>query len=194
MPMTFFARKRELAVAGFSAWLPVAVAVTGCALLTYGAAQQALRLGANDPQIAMAQDAADALSSGSPMPAQPARTTDVAASLSPFLAYYDASGAPLSSTALLDGNIPVPPRGMLDAAKRAGENRVTWQPLPGVRIATIVVSVAPGKEAAYVLAGRSLREVERRIAVIGNDVLFGWAVTMLASFAASCYAARRRAA
>lgn len=192
--MNFFTRKSETNIAGFVAWLPVAVAVTGCALIAYGAAQQTLRSGADDPQIAMAEDAAEALSYGEPMPTQSSLTTDVGTSLSPFLAYYDASGEPLVSTGTLNFTIPKPPRGMLDAAKRAGENRVTWQPDAGVRIAAVVVSVVPEKDVAFVLAGRSLRETERRIKVIGNDILFGWSVTMLGSYAVACFAVRRRAA
>lgn len=192
--MRFFARKSERLAAAFAAWAPVAVAATGCALIVYGAMLQTIRFGANDPQDAMAEDAADALSSGAPLPPQPDRTTDVGSSLLPFVAYYGADGAPISSSGLLDGDIPVPPKGMLEAAKRTGENRVTWQPAPGVRIAAVVVPVAPGKGAAYVLAGRSLRETGRAISRIGNDVLFGWAVTMLGSFAAAAAAVRRKEA
>ena len=41
---------------------------------------------------------------------------------------------------------------------RRGEDRLTWQPEPGVRSATVVVHYQ-GAQAGFVMAGRSLREV-----------------------------------
>src|ERR1700716_2868565 len=45
-------------------WVPLAVAVTGLSAVVYGAVQQDLRQGANDPQIQMAEDAAAKLNAG----------------------------------------------------------------------------------------------------------------------------------
>src|SRR5512138_1801262 len=140
-------------------WLPLAIAVTGMCGLAFGLVQQVLRQGANDPQIQMAEDAAAALNGGasteSLIPKQP---VDIARSLAPFVLVYDMSGKPLAGAGLLDGKLPDYPVGALEASKDGGENRVTWQPQPGVRIASIVVPDKVG----YVVAGRSLREVEKR--------------------------------
>jgi hypothetical protein len=49
----------------------------------------------------------------------------------------------------------------LDYVRTHGQDRVTWQPEPGVRIAAVVVRYQ-GAQPGFVLAGRSLREVEVR--------------------------------
>jgi hypothetical protein len=149
--------------------LPVAVALTVACAIAYGASQQLLRSGANDPQIQLAEDAARALDAGA-APASVAGPgsavaglagsdpVDIGVSLAPFLIVYDASGRVLAATGRLDGVPPVPPLGVLDTARSAGRDVVTWQPRSGVRIA----SVAVGWSGGSVLAGRSLREVEGR--------------------------------
>lgn len=143
-------------------WLPIAgVAVVFC-LLVYAAVQQALRESADDPQIQMAEDAATTFASGTvPQSPAPPATIDIARSLAPFMIFYDDSGKVLASSALLHGEMPSPPPGVFDYVRRHGEERVTWQPEPGVRIASVIVRVS-GPQYGFVLAGRSLREVEKR--------------------------------
>lgn len=140
-------------------FLPVAVLATLCCGLVYGAVQQDLRMGANDPQLQLAEDAARALDAGAPAATLigPA-TVDVAASLAPFIVIFDPSGHVLATDGHLDGHDPVPPPGVLDAAGQNPPNEVTWEPRAGVRIATVTIPWNGGT----VLAGRSLREVERQ--------------------------------
>jgi hypothetical protein len=150
-------------------FIPAAVVLAVACGFAYVSAQQVLRLGANDPQVQLAEDAATALTAG----ARPESVVgpgsavagmagpgivDAAVSLAPFVVVYDASDAPLASNARLDGALPAPPAGVLDAAVATGRNAVTWQPRPGVRIATVSVPWSGGT----VLAGRSLRVVEER--------------------------------
>ncbi|MEY4745036.1 MAG: hypothetical protein RL272_981 [Candidatus Parcubacteria bacterium] len=191
--MSLFTRKNGLVADAFFRWMPSAIAATACFMAVYGSMQQAFRMSADDPQIALARQEADALAKGAALPGADRRmAVDVATSPASFVAVYDVSGAPLAGTGLLDGKIPAPPIGVLEASKRSGENRVTWQPRPDVRIAAVVVPTSPGS-AGYVLVGRSLRESERRTAIIGGDLLAGWLVALLASLSASYYAARREA-
>src|SRR5262249_54008481 len=132
--------------------------------LVYLAVQQTLRESANDPQIQMAEDAATLFSSGaalSPALLQPAQPIDVAKSLAPFMIFYDDDERVVASTGALRGQPPSPPPGVFDYVRQNGEERGTWQPEPGVRIASVVVR-ANGTRAGFVLAGRSLREVEKR--------------------------------
>jgi len=146
-------------IRAFRLWLPFAVVVTAFCALVYVAVQQSLRQGANDPQIQMAEDAAAALDRGATVKsAVPLAQAEFSTSLAPFLIVYDLSGRPLASSGLLNGSLPDYPVGALQAARQNGENRVTWQPNPGVRIASVVVPYQDG----YVVAGRSLREVEKR--------------------------------
>jgi hypothetical protein len=143
-------------------WLPVAATVVVLSGLVYAAVQQALRQGANDPQIQMAHDAADALARGSAArDVIPSASVDVARSLAPFVIVFDDAGRAVASSGLLHGRVPVPPGGVL-ASSRAGEDhRVTWQPEPGVRVAAVVVR-CEGASPGFVVAGRSLLEFERR--------------------------------
>jgi hypothetical protein len=140
-------------------FLPMAFVVTFSCALAYGVEQQALRSGANSPQLQMARDAAAALDAGAPpSDVVGSATVDVASSLAPFLVVVDASGAVLATDGVLDGHDPIPPAGVLEDARLDPPDTVTWQPRAGVRIAQVSVPWQGG----VVLAGRSLREVERR--------------------------------
>ncbi len=168
------------------AWaLPAIVVLTVACGVAYVQAQQLLRSSANDPQEQLATDAAQALDAGvapatlvgpGSAVASLAGPTPVAVttSLAPFLVVYDAAGAVLASNGSLDEAPPVPPSGVLAAARATGHDVVTWQPRPGVRIAAIVVPWNGGS----VLAGRSLRLVEQRennaLAIAGLAWIVGW--------------------
>lgn len=173
--------RRALAV-----FLPLAVLATLTCGLVYTAVQQDLRMGANDPQVQLAEDAARALDAG----AQPATLVgstkvDVATSLAPFVVIYDTSGVVLATDGRLDGHDPVPPLGVLDAARADPPNNVTWQPRAGVRIASVTVPWSGGT----VLAGRSLREVERREDSILLIAAAAWLVMLVALGVAALVAA-----
>jgi hypothetical protein len=143
-------------------WLPLALVIAAMCLLVYGAGQQVLRMGGNDPQIQMAEDAADALARGAAASSvMPVSTIDVTTSLSPFVIVYSDSGQALAASGLLHGEIPSLPAGVLDYVRRHGQDPVTWQPEPGVRIASVVARFE-GAQPGFVLAGRSLREIEKR--------------------------------
>ncbi len=151
--------------------------------LAYGAVQQMLGQGADDPQIQMAEDAAAALTAGqTPESVVPAGRTDIAQSLAPYLVLYDAGGQALSGSGMLHGRLPTLPAGVFRYARENGVDRVTWLPEPGVRSATVVVPYGGGHP-GYVLAGRSLRETERRIDDLGNLMAGGWFGTLIATLA-----------
>jgi hypothetical protein len=160
-------------------WLPLAIIVAGLCGLVYLTVQQSLRMAANDPQIQMAEDAANILNGGASADSViPATKVELANSLAPFIIVFDDFGKVLASSATLHGSVPVYPSGVLDYTRQHGEDRVTWQPENGVRMATVVVRYDNG----FVLAGRSLREVEIRESNIekisGIAMLFIWAVTL----------------
>jgi len=163
---------------GLTIWLPVAAAATVLAGLIYAAVQHDLRSGANDPQVQMAEDAARALDHGAlPSSVVAPSAVDMATSLAAFLIVVDRSGQPVASSAELHGRSPVPPAGVLDAARRTGENTLTWQPEAGVRIASVTVPYRDG----YVVAGRSLRLVEQRESDVELIVGLGWLATLVVS-------------
>ncbi len=152
----------------FIAWVPLAAGLCAMAGLVYVVMQHDLRIGANDPQIQLAADAALKIGKGASYKSiLPTDTVDVGASLSPFLIVYDGSGAPLVSSGLLGDSIPVVPHGVVQFVTEHGEDRITWQPTPSVRIAAVLVRAKGG---SVVLAGRSLREVEKRVDDLNVEV------------------------
>ncbi len=128
--------------------------------LGYAEAQQVLRQSANDPQIQMAEDLANRLTSGR-QPAMSSDTIDIAKSLAVFTIIYDQNGKALVSTAQLDGKTPELPKGVFDYTTKHGQDRVTWQPKNNVRIA-LVVAPYKSNNSGFVAVGRSLREIEKR--------------------------------
>jgi hypothetical protein len=143
-------------------WLPLAVVITAMSGLVYLAVQQALRQGANDPQIQMAEDAAAVLARGGSVESVlPTAQVDLAQSIAPFIMVFDDTGTPLASSGQLHGQMPTIPAGVFEYVRRHGEDRITWQPEPGVRQAIVMVSYT-GDRSGFVLAGRSFREIERR--------------------------------
>ena len=144
------------------AWLPLAVAITGVCGLVYVTSQQMLRLGANEPQVQIAQDWAAMLAQGAaPDSVASAPKVEIATSLGAFVAVYDDAGKVLATSDLLHGAAPSLPGGVFEYTRSHGEDRITWQPEPGVRVAAVVERYG-GAKPGFVVAGRSLRESERR--------------------------------
>jgi len=168
-------------------FLPVAVLATLACGLIYVEVQQVLRGGANDPQYQLAEDVAARLDAGaSPSSVvDTASIVDLSASLAPFVIIFDSNHTVIAATASLDGGPPAPPRGVLDAARPGAPSAVTWQPRPGIRIATVTTAWNGG----FVLAGRSLRRVEQQ--EWNAELLAGaaWLAMLAVSAAASLAAA-----
>ncbi len=175
-------------------WLPLAVAATVLAGTSFLIGQQMLRTGANDPQVQLAEDAAARLQAGaSPADVIPANETDIATSLAPWVIVYGLDRKPLpgADSATLDGKPADYPTPVFDNVPLGGpRDQVTWQPRPGVRAATVVVSFKGG----WVVAGRSLRLVEEREDLVAELAIAGWlaalAATAVAVLAAELVARR----
>jgi len=142
-------------------WLPIALVSVGVTFFAHVAIQQSYRSSANDPQIQLAQDAATTLATGAdPASVVPATTVDLAHSLAPAIVVYDEQAHPTAGSARLNGDLPSLPAGSYRDARAHNEVRVTWEPTPGVRQAAVLEHVAGNH--GFVLATRSLREVEQR--------------------------------
>ena len=105
---------------------------------------------------------------------------EISTSLALFVVIYSDSGEPLASSGLLHGAIPLLPSGVFDYTRQNGEDRVSWQPESGVRIAAVVVDYG-GAQPGFVLAGRSLREVEKRESQVKQMTGTAWLVTLAVS-------------
>lgn len=166
-------------------WFLLAILITGLTWLPYGLVQQDLRQSANDPQIQLAEDSAAKLNAGQQIQqVVPTDKVDIASSLAPYIIVFDANGKPIASSAQLNGQTPSIPSGIFDSVRQNGEDRVTWQPQPGVRSA-LVVTQFKGGSGGFVAAGRSLREVEQREDNIMQIVILGWLTLLVLSLVAT---------
>ncbi len=169
-------------------WIPIAIAITLLCFLVYATVQQNFRQSANDPQIAIAEDSAIALKNGAPAQALiPPQEVDLSQSLTPFLIIYNSNAKPITSSGKLDGETPVPPQGVFEFAKIFGENRFTWEPKPNVRIAAVMVYYQNGDNPGFVLAGRSLREVEKRESQLSFMTFAVWLFALFSTLVATIF-------
>ena len=162
-------------------WLPLAVVIIFLSAVIYTTVQQNFRMDANDPQIQLAEDAAAALENKQPLDTViPAGKVDIATSLAPYLVYYATDGKPKAGSGTLHSSLPEFPAGVFEYTRQNKEDRLSWQPEAGVRSATVIVAV-DGGSGGYVLAGRSLREVEKRVDNLTLLVGAGCAGTLVAT-------------
>ena len=163
-------------------WIPFGfLSVVLCGLV-YLTAQQSLRLSANNPQIQMAEDTAASINNGTePLLLVPQGSVNLATSLSPYLAIFDASGTPIAGNGLLEGKLPSLPAGVFNYTRTAGEDRFTWQPRTGVRNAVVLIHTN-SPTASFVLAGRSLREVEAQENQLAVDVGIALITALIGTF------------
>lgn len=168
-------------------WLPVAVAATILAGLLGAAVQHTIRSGANAPQVQLAEDAASRLDAGAALQAVvPAEPVDMARSLAPYLIVFDGRGRVVASSVTLNGQQPNFPVSVFASVRRMRQDRITWQPAPGVRSAVVMAPYRAG----FVLAGRSLRLAEEQVDSVGLLIILGWLVTLVATAVAALVGAR----
>lgn len=146
----------------------------------YGVVQQTYRNNANDPQVEVVDQVSNLISQDIPLDAilGSSDQIDMAKSLGLFVMIFDKDKKLVSASAQLDGQTPTPPDGTFDSAKQDGGNRFTWQPKDGVRVATILKAV---DDKGYVLAARSLREVENREQQLLHIILISWIISVVLS-------------
>ncbi len=177
-------------------WVYGAIIISASFALIEVVVQQTYRQAANDPQVQIANDAMLALqSSAAILDLIPKQRVQIDLSLKEFLIIYDTEGNPIAGNGYIGEKLLVVPKGVFEAAKKAGENRVTLEPKPGIRIAAIVVPFVGREANGYALSGRNLREVEAREASLYTSVLYAWFATLLGLFVACYmgYLSRRRA-
>jgi hypothetical protein len=176
----------------FSLYVIAFIIITSICGLVYATAQQSLRQGANDPQIEYAEDGARSIKAGQSASFGPDKI-DLNKTLGVFLAVYDKDYKVIDSNAILDGALPQPPMGVFETAQGKGQYRVTWQPKKEIRLALVIVPV--GNDAGqFVVAGRSLREVEKRENWTFQMAAAVWVILILVSFVAIVFLDRKNAA
>ena len=159
-------------------WTSLFFAISLTVALFYLCLQQNIRQSANDPQIQISNDISNLISNGKNLSEfNLAEKVDISKSLSSYFVVYDSVGNPILGSGVLDGKLPNLPNGIFDFVKKNGEDRVTWQPRSNVRSA-IVVTKYEGKNNGFVMAGRSLSEIEKREDKLLAQVVIGWIVTI----------------
>ena len=176
-----FAKERVISALRY--WIPLAVVATGLVGFVYLAVQQDYRMGANDLPAQIAQDTASAIGKGAePWTVTGRDDVDIASSLSSWTLVFDDAGKLVAGTPVIAGKRALPPVGVFTAAKTSGQDRVTWQPQPGVRQAVVAVRIAPGR--GVVMAGHSLSEAEAHIDQLTQMAGAAWAAILVAAFVA----------
>lgn len=165
-------------------WGPLVIVSTIICGLIYLTVQQSIRQSANDPQIQMSEDVASSLEKGIEVQEinNSSQVVDIASSLSPYLAVYDDNGKVLTSTGQLNGQPPQLPQGLFDYVRNHHQTKITWQPQTGVRSAIVVTRFDKNNQRGFVMAGRSLREVEKRESTLGLMTVGTWAIALITSF------------
>lgn len=163
-------------------WLLSVAIGTGLTVFCFTAVQQALRLGVNEPQSELAEDTAYKLSHGSsPASVVPSTTIDESRSLAPFVTIVDRNNNVLASSGTIGSTVPLPPASSFPDSQKRGSNWFTWQHDDNrLRDATVIVPYSSGTTSGYVLAARSMKQVENTIRHI--EVLAG--LTLLGVFVA----------
>ncbi len=171
-------------------WVPIAVSLTCMCLILYVVTRESYRSSQHDPQMQIAEDSALRVSAGiNPTTFAIKETVDISVSLSSWLAIYDATGTPIVSTGLIDGEMPQPPAQVFHELRsrtidvstgpaQAKENLASWELPSGVRQALVVVQTKDH----FIVAGRSMREVDQRIWNMESAIGIGWVLTLLATF------------
>jgi|KBSMisStandDraft_5_1062788.scaffolds.fasta_scaffold02593_12 hypothetical protein len=158
--------------------LAAVLIITMIIALVYATVQQNYRGNANDPQVQMVTDVSNKLARMASIEQFfNGDTIDLAQSLGLFVVLYDEGGKPIRSSAIFRGVAPQLPSGVFDFVRNNGEERVTWQPERGTRMAMVVRTVRHGS-VGFVAAGRSLREVEVKEENLRWMVFIVWMLCM----------------
>jgi hypothetical protein len=173
-------------------FLPFALLATALSGVLFLVMQRTIRSEADDLPRQIAEDAAALLENGTgPANIIGTFSVDAARSLSPFLMVFGTNGSVIASSGTIDDQPFVPPTGILQAALATGEHRVTWQPREDIRLATVIRSFS-GERDGFVLAARSLRAADERLADILTIILIGWGIALAASLLGAALWPRRK--
>lgn len=147
-----------------------------------------LRSSANDVGIQTAQDATAALNNNASPQGLVAGHVDLQKSLAPFIIIYDKLGEAVAGNGYIGNEIPTIPFGVLNASKNTAYHAVTWQPQSAIRLASVSVKAND----FYVVAGKSLKQVESHENQALLLVFIGWILCCSVTVTVYWYLKRRR--
>jgi len=163
------------------------LAIVGTATLTIGACytmvQQSTRLAADDLPLATAQTIKVQLENGAtPNDTVPAQSINLRGNTNIFAIVTDNSTHVLASSATLDSQTPLPPKGVFSYTTANGTDHFTWEPTAKVRLATRVLTYSHGTDSGYIITGQSLSQAEDRINTYSLLALAAWLAVICWTF------------
>ncbi|HEX5447586.1 MAG TPA: hypothetical protein VFW90_00030 [Candidatus Saccharimonadales bacterium] len=172
-----------LADGHFRIWLAMAGVATLILGGAYAMVQQSTRLSADDLPLSSAQTARQELATGSSAKdVVPKLKTDMRSDSSLFMIVTDDTQHIIASSAELDGQTPLPPRGVFSFTNKHGADHFTWEPANDVRLATRVLKYGQGTNSGFIITGQSLKPYEERISTYTWIALAAWIAALAWSF------------
>jgi len=175
---------KKVIIRSVISWLPLSVAIVCIYGIMYLVVQQYIRLSANEILTEYAENTRSKLENGMTPDSiiKEIPKIDMAKSLSPFVMIYNNARILIASSASLKENYPAIATGTLDYAEKNNGNKVTWQPQQEVRNATVILHCTKDGQGYFILAGRSLREIENREHFVLLQTFAGMMLTLFATF------------
>lgn len=176
----------------FLMWIPFVLILSFFSFVVYIVVGQSVRSAANDTQAEVIEHVLREVYADPHLDLTRllGPVIDIKENLAPFVIVFNNGGVPVASSAVLNGGTPVPPAGVFKYLLKHDDHRFTWQPEKGVRIA-VVMRKLEGEPYGFILAGRSLREVERRKGEMGFLVVLSFVVGLGATFIYSYIVSRK---
>lgn len=159
-------------------WLIFMFFVTFTCSLMYLVAQQSMRLSANEAPEQLAVATKLKLQSGkNPDSMIPADKVNISKSLDSFFMLFDHNKKIMASSGVMGDSNPSFPQSVLNNVSQSHEDRITWQPEPGLRFATVALKFSNG----YIVAAHSLQETENVIGEITTLMFSLWLACLVVS-------------
>jgi hypothetical protein len=162
-------------------WVTGALLITVVAFLAWLSYGLSLRNGADRQPLRSAARAAGQLASGAPPGSVLPPTINMASDPAPFVIVFDARHHILASSGHLGGRTPALPAGVLAWVAAHGQDRITWQPRPGLREAAVIEPYA-GLHPGFVLAAQSLQGVSGQQRTLTWSIAMIWLAAVAISF------------
>jgi hypothetical protein len=162
-------------------WIAGVLLITlaaGTVWLSYGLS---LRNGGDRQPLQLVARAAGQLTTGSPPGSVLPPVINMASNPAPFVIVYDPQHHVLASSGRLGGRTPALPAGVLVWVASHGQERITWQPAPGLREAAIIEPYL-GPHPGFVLAAQSLQTISAQQRSLTWSVACIWLAALVLSF------------
>jgi hypothetical protein len=137
-----------------------------------------MRLSANEAPEQLAVATKLKLQSGKSLDSIiPTDKVNLSKSLDSFFMVFDTNKRLKASSGVMGDTEPPFPQSVLDNISQSHEDRITWQPQPGLRFATVALKYSNG----YIVAAHSLQETENVIGKITTLVFTLWFSCLIVS-------------